>query len=58
MTSAALAEQRAQLTFHLIEELRHDLPHVSDRIDSDAVAMGQPADTQAVLEAIRESTVE
>jgi uncharacterized membrane protein len=64
-----LAEQRAQLTLHLamiserklakvislIEELRHDSPHVEDRIDPDAVAMGQPADTQVVLEALRES---
>lgn len=64
-----LAEQRAQLTLHLamiseqklakvislLEELRHDLPHVEDRIDPDAVAMGKPADTQAVLNAIRES---
>jgi len=67
-----LAEQRAQLTLQLamvseekiakvialIEELRHDLPHVQDRIDLDAVAMGQPADAQAVFDAIKESHAE
>jgi uncharacterized membrane protein len=65
-----LAEQRAQLTLHLamiserkvaklialIEELRRDSPHVEDRIDADAVAMGQSSDPQVVLEALRESS--
>ena len=64
-----LVEQGAQLTLHLamiseqklakvislLEELRRDLPHVADRIDPDAVAMGKPADPHAVLSAIRES---
>ena len=64
-----LAEHRAQLTLELailteqknakiialLEEMRRDDPHIEDRIDEEAEAMAQPADPQAVLDAIKDT---
>ena len=61
-----LAEQRAQLNLQLnllseqkiaklvalVDELRHDLPQVSDRDDPEAQAMEQSADPQVVLDTL------
>ncbi len=61
-----LAEQRAQLNLQLnllseqkiaklialVDELRHDLPQVSDRDDPEAKAMEQPADPHVVLDTL------
>ncbi|NCJ06968.1 DUF1003 domain-containing protein [Synechococcales cyanobacterium C] len=63
------AEQRAQLTLQLnllseqkiakiialIEELRHDLPDVSNRDDSEARMMQEAADPIVVLDALQEN---
>ena len=63
------AEQRAQLTLQLnllseqkiakiialLEELRADLPDVSDRLDPEAKLMQEAADPIAVLEALQEN---
>ncbi len=67
-----LAEQRAQLSLQLnllseqkvakiitlVEELRHDLPNVKDRPDSEAEVMQQAADPHAVVKALEESLAE
>ena len=64
-----LAEQRSQLTLHLdllveqktakiislLEELRTDLPNVTNRHDQEAHMMKEVADPIAVLEAIQET---
>lgn len=44
-----LTEQKAAKLIHLIEELRHDLPGVDDRHDSDAAAMQQAMNPDQVL---------
>ncbi|MBW4540265.1 MAG: DUF1003 domain-containing protein [Myxacorys chilensis ATA2-1-KO14] len=68
-----LAEQRAQLSLQLnllseqkiakvialVEELRQDLPEVSDRYDPEAEVMQQAVDPQTVVETLEETlTVE
>ncbi|MCJ2136843.1 DUF1003 domain-containing protein [Methylobacterium sp. J-026] len=64
-----LAEHRAQLTLELaivteqknakiialLEEMRRDHPHLVDRVDEQATSMAQPADPQAVLDAIKDT---
>ncbi|GAN50850.1 hypothetical protein ME121_4907 [Methylobacterium sp. ME121] len=64
-----LAEHRAQLTLELaivseqknskiialLEEMRRDHPHISDRIDDEAEAMARPSDPQVVLDAIKDT---
>ena len=64
-----LAEHRAQLTLELaivseqknakiialLEEMRRDHPNLVDRVDHEAAAMAQPADPQAVLNAIKDT---
>ena len=47
-----LTEQKVTKLIHLIEELRHDLPMVEDRHDSEAVALQQHTDTAKVLSAL------
>lgn len=65
---ARLAERRAQLDLQvsllteqkiakliaLVEELRHDLPSVRDRLDPEAEAMAEATDPHAVLDALEE----
>jgi uncharacterized membrane protein len=52
---AMLSEQKAAKIIALIEELRRDLPSVIDRHDAQAHAMAQPADPEAVMEALKET---
>jgi uncharacterized membrane protein len=47
-----LTEQKVTKLIHLLEELRHDLPMVEDRHDSEAVALQQHTDTAQVLSAL------
>jgi len=64
-----LAEHRAQLTLELamvneqktakliqmLEQLRRDNPMIQNHLDPEAIAMSQPADPQAMLDAIKET---
>jgi uncharacterized membrane protein len=50
-----LSEQKTAKLIGLLEELRRDLPNVSDRHDSEAEDLSQRADPAAVLEALKES---
>ena len=64
-----LAEHRAQLTLELaivseqknakiialLEEMRRDHPHITDRVDDEAEAMARPTNPQAVLDAIKDT---
>jgi uncharacterized membrane protein len=64
-----LAEHRAQLTLEIsmvneqktakliqmIEQLRRDNPLIENHLDPEAIAMSQPADPQAMLDAIKET---
>lgn len=49
-----LTEQKVTKLIHLIEELRRDMPMVKDRLDPQAVALQERADTHRVLSAIEE----
>jgi uncharacterized membrane protein len=49
-----LTEQKVTKLIHLIEELRHDLPMVRDRLDPQAEALQERADTLRVLSAIEQ----
>jgi uncharacterized membrane protein len=49
---ALLAEQRTAKLIALLEALRKDDPAIPDRIDAEAQAMAEPADTEAVLDAM------
>jgi hypothetical protein len=42
----------------LLEELRHDSPHLHNRVDELAEVMAQPADPQSVIDAIKETRSE
>ena len=53
---AILNEQKSAKIIQLLENLRRDSPAIPDRVDHEAAAMSTPADTHAVLEAIKEST--
>ena len=50
-----LSEQKAAKIIELLEELRRDDPHIRNRVDHEAAAMSQPADPEAVLEALKET---
>jgi len=52
---AILTDQKMTKLVGLLEELRRDSPAVPDRVDAVANAMARPADTQPVIEAIREA---
>lgn len=52
---AILSEQKSAKMIELLEELRRDHPLLVDRVDHEANAMAQPADPQAVLDAIKDS---
>ena len=55
---AIVSEQKSTKIIQLLEELRRDSPLLADRVDHHANAMSQPANPQAVLEAIKESRQE
>jgi len=48
-------EQKTAKVIQLLEELRRDMPQVSNRYDAEAVAMAQPANPEVMLEAIKET---
>ena len=52
---AILGEQKAAKIIALLEEMRRDDPHMSDRRDPHADALSTPADPNAVLEALKET---
>lgn len=52
---AMLSEQKTAKVIELLEELRRDLPIVSNRRDLEAEALAQPADPEAVLEALKDN---
>ncbi len=47
-----LAERKIAKLVALLEELRHDLPNVRNRVDREAAEMIEPVDTHAVLTAL------
>jgi uncharacterized membrane protein len=47
-----LTEEKTSKIIALLEELRHDMPNVRDKIDPEAQELSQPADTRTVLSAI------
>jgi uncharacterized membrane protein len=53
---ALLSEQKSAKLIALVEELRVDMPSVPNRTDLEAEAYASPADPEAVLEALRETT--
>jgi uncharacterized membrane protein len=50
---AILSEQKTAKVIALLEELRQDHPDIHDRVDREAVALSEPADTQSVLDTIK-----
>jgi uncharacterized membrane protein len=50
---AILNEQKSAKVIALLEEMRRDLPTLPNRSDQEAEALAQPADPQAVLQALR-----
>ena len=50
---ALLSEQKTAKLIALIEELRRDLPSVTDRVDAVSEAMSEAVDPQAVLRAVQ-----
>ena len=48
-----LGEKKSAKIIALLEELRRDDPHISDRRDPDAEAFSTPADPNAVLDALK-----
>ncbi len=55
---AMLADQKGAKIIALLEELRRDLPNVHDRLDAQAEELSQPADPEAVLEALKDTQPE
>jgi uncharacterized membrane protein len=53
-----LAEEKSSKIIKMLEELRHDLPGVSDRTDHEAEELAEPADPKAVLSAIERENEE
>src|SRR3954463_14788030 len=49
---AMLAERKNAKIIELLERLRRDHPNATDRMDEDAIAMAQPTNAEAVIEAI------
>ena len=47
-----LTEEKTSKIIALLEELRHDMPNVHDKIDPEAEELSQPTDTKTVLSAI------
>ncbi|MBA2724621.1 MAG: DUF1003 domain-containing protein [Sphingomonas sp.] len=50
-----LIEQKSAKIIALLEELRRDDPHISDRPDDTADALSTPADPNAVLDALKDT---
>ena len=50
-----LSEQKIAKVVALLEELRHDSPHLRNRVDELAEVMARPADPQWVIDAINET---
>jgi uncharacterized membrane protein len=50
-----LSEQKSAKIIGLLEELRRDDPHISDRPDEHADALSTPADPTAVLDALKDT---
>lgn len=50
---AILSEQKSTKIIQLLEKMRRDSPHLTDRLDHEAHAMSASADPQAVLDAIK-----
>ena len=50
---ALLSEQKLAKIIELLEELRRDDPHISDRRDDHADALSKPAHPNAVLDALK-----
>lgn len=48
-----LSEQKSAKIIELLEEMRRDDPHISDRQDDHAAALAKPADPNAVLDALK-----
>jgi uncharacterized membrane protein len=46
---AMLSERKMAKVIQLLEESRRDNPHVHNRVDQEAEAMAEPADSQSVL---------
>jgi uncharacterized membrane protein len=55
---AILGEQKTAKVIQLLEELRRDLPQVSDRDDERATKMAAPSDPEILLDAIQEAVYE
>jgi hypothetical protein len=53
-----LSEQKIAMVVALLEELRHDRPHLRDREDELAEGMAQPTDPQSVIDAINKTRSE
>ena len=53
-----LSEQKIAKVVALLEELRHDSPHLHNRVDEMAEVMARPADPQSVIDAIKEARSE
>jgi uncharacterized membrane protein len=49
------SEQKTAKVIQLLEELRRDMPQVSNRHDPEAAAMALPANPEVMLEAIKET---
>lgn len=52
---AILNEQKTAKIIALLEEMRRDLPNIPNRLDAEAEQLAQPADPQAVMEALRQT---
>ncbi len=50
-----LSEQKSAKIIELLEELRRDDPNISDRHDEHADALSEPADPNAVLDALKDT---
>ena len=53
-----LSEQKIAKVVALLEELRHDSPHLHNRVDELAEVMARPADPQSVIDAMKETRSE
>ena len=52
---AILSEQKSAKIIALLEELRRDDPHITDRHDADAIALSTPVDPGKVVDALKET---
>jgi uncharacterized membrane protein len=52
---AMVSEQKVAKLIELVERQRHDNPQIANRIDREAEAMAQPADSAAILQAVHDT---